>query len=137
MGEPEAPFMQVVDTWKQWARQLKRESYALYLACRDPRVPWVAKLFAGCVVAYAFSPIDLIPDFVPVAGYLDDLVIIPLGILAARKMIPPVVLAECRMQAQEIMEGKKPTNRLAAGVIVAIWVSPATIAVVLVVRYLR
>jgi uncharacterized membrane protein YkvA (DUF1232 family) len=125
------------DTWKQWARQLKRESYALYLACRDPRVPWFAKLFAGCVVAYAFSPIDLIPDFVPVAGYLDDLVLIPLGILAARKMIPPLVLAECRTRAQEIVDRKKPTNWLAGLVIVAVWVSLAAIALMLVVRYLR
>jgi uncharacterized membrane protein YkvA (DUF1232 family) len=125
------------DTWKQWARQLKRESYALYLACRDPRVPWFAKLFAGCVVAYAFSPIDLIPDFVPIAGYLDDLVIIPLGMLAARKMIPPLVLAECRTRAQEIVNRKKPTNWLAALVIVAIWVSLAAIALMLLVRYLR
>jgi uncharacterized membrane protein YkvA (DUF1232 family) len=125
------------DTWKQWARQLKRESYALYLACRDPRVPWFAKLFAGCVVAYAFSPIDLIPDFVPIAGYLDDLVIIPLGMLAARKMIPPLVLAECRTRAQEIVDRKKPTNWLAALVIVAIWVSLAAIALMLLVRYLR
>jgi uncharacterized membrane protein YkvA (DUF1232 family) len=100
--------MKIIDTWKQRARQLKRETYALYLACRDPRVPWFAKLFAGCIVAYAFSPIDLIPDFVPVVGYLDDLVIIPLGILAARKMIPPAVLAECRMQAQEILRRRSP-----------------------------
>lgn|SRR5574337_622603 len=129
--------MKLVDRWKQWAGQLKREVYALYLACRDPRVPWFAKLFAGCVVAYAFSPIDLIPDFVPVVGYLDDLVIVPLGILAARKMIPPVVLAECRMRAQEVMARGKPTNWLAAGMIVAIWVSLAALAIVLVVRFLR
>lgn len=76
-------------TWKQRARELKTELYALYLAYRDPRVPGPARIFAACVVAYAFSPIDLIPDPIPVIGYLDDLVLVPLGIALARKMIPP------------------------------------------------
>ena len=128
--------MKVVDRWKQWAGQLQREVYALSLACRDPRVPWVAKLLAGCVVAYAFSPIDLIPDFIPVVGYLDDLVIIPLGILAVRGIIPPAVLAECRLRAQEVMTRERPISRLAAGVIVAIWVSLAALAITLLARYL-
>jgi len=78
---------------------LKREVYALYFACRDPRVPWYAKVFAAGIVGYAFSPIDLIPDFIPVLGYLDDLVLIPLGIMAIRAMIPHVVMAECRERA--------------------------------------
>ena len=83
-------------SWQQRARQLKRETYALYLAYRDPRVPWYAKVLAVCVVAYAFSPIDLIPDFIPVLGYLDDLVFVPLGISLALRLIPPEVMAECR-----------------------------------------
>ncbi len=80
--------------WKQRLRQLKRETYTVYLACKDPRVPWYARVLAGCVVAYAFSPIDLIPDFIPVIGYLDDLIIVPVGIWLVLKMIPPAVLAE-------------------------------------------
>ncbi len=123
--------------WKEWARQVKREVFALYLAYKDPRTPWHAKLVAGSVVAYAFSPIDLIPDFVPVLGYLDDLVIIPLGILVARKLIPPLVLSECRTHAQAIMEQKKPTNWVAAGVIIAIWVALAALGLSLLTRYMR
>ena len=121
----------VVETWKQRARQLKTETYALYLAYRDPRVPWYARLFAACVVGYAFSPIDLIPDPIPVLGYLDDLVLIPLGVALALKMIPPAVMAECREKAQAVMSQGKPTNWMAAAVIVAIWLLLAALAVIL------
>ncbi len=119
-----------LDSWKQRARQLKTEVYALYLAYRDPRVSWPARIFAACVVAYAFSPIDLIPDPIPVLGYLDDLLLIPLGIMLARKMIPVEVLEECRERAR-VEIAIKPVNRVAAVVIVAIWVLLATWAVVL------
>jgi uncharacterized membrane protein YkvA (DUF1232 family) len=88
--------MKVVERLKRWAGRLKAELYALYLAYRDPRVPLYARVFAACVVGYAFSPIDLIPDPIPVLGYLDDLVLIPLGVTFAVKMIPAPVLAECR-----------------------------------------
>lgn len=108
-----------IDRWKQRARQLKVEVCALYFAYQDPRVPWYAKLFAGCVVAYAFSPIDLIPDPIPILGYLDDLVLIPIGVVLARRMIPDVVLAECRERAKHLE--KKPVNWIAAAVIVTIW----------------
>jgi uncharacterized membrane protein YkvA (DUF1232 family) len=121
--------------WRQRVRQLKRETYALYLAYRDPRVPWYAKLLAACVVAYAFSPIDLIPDFIPVLGYLDDLVLVPLGIALSLKLIPPQVMAECRARAAAA-EGK-PTNWVAAVVVVAIWVGLATLGVVLVARVMQ
>ena len=121
--------------WRQRARQLKRETYALYLAYRDPRVPWYAKLLAACVVAYAFSPIDLIPDFIPVLGTLDDLVLIPLGIALSVKLIPPQVMAECRTRAAAA-EGK-PTNWAAATVIVAIWIGLAALGVVLVARVVQ
>src|SRR5438477_13097838 len=94
--------------WKQRAQQLKIEVYALYLAYRDPRVPWYARAFAACVVAYAFSPIDLIPDPIPVLGYLDDLVLVPLGVVLARRMIPPDVLAECRARPQSWLAAGKP-----------------------------
>jgi uncharacterized membrane protein YkvA (DUF1232 family) len=84
---------------KRWAQRLRVEVYALYLAYKDPRVPWYARVFAAVVVAYAFSPIDLIPDPIPVLGYLDDLVIVPLGVALAIKMIPPQILAGCREEA--------------------------------------
>ena len=100
--------------------------YALYYACRDPRVPWYAKALAVTVVAYAFSPIDLIPDFIPVLGYLDELVLIPLGVMAVRRMIPEQVLAECRMRAAQLEA--KPRSWIGAAVIVAIWLAIALAA---------
>ncbi|RUL89491.1 YkvA family protein [Tautonia sociabilis] len=101
-------------------RRLKLEVIALGLACRDPRVPWYAKLIAGCVVGYALSPIDLIPDFIPVLGYLDDLVVVPLGIVLALRMIPPEVMADCRAHSGSAVADRRP-GRVAAGVIVAVW----------------
>lgn len=107
---------------RQYARKLKLEVYVLYFAYRDPRVPWYAKVFIACVVAYAFSPIDLIPDFIPILGYADDLILVPLGITLALKMIPPEVLVECREQAQMRAALDKPTSRAAAVVILLIWI---------------
>jgi uncharacterized membrane protein YkvA (DUF1232 family) len=109
-------------TWKNKAQTLKRETYALYLACRDPRTPWYGRALAACVVGYAFSPIDLIPDFVPVLGYLDDLILIPLGIALLLKVIPSEVMAECREKAAAVMTSGKPRNWLAAGIIMLIWI---------------
>ncbi len=126
--------IRVVEAWKQRARQLKTETYAIYLAYKDPRVSWYARLFAACVVGYAFSPIDLVPDFVPVLGYLDDLVLVPLGIALALKMIPATVMTECRENAQELMAQGKPVNRTAAVIIVAIWLLLAALAIALVMR---
>lgn len=111
--------------WKACVRQLKVESYTLYLACRDPRTPWYARLLAGAVVAYAFSPIDLIPDPIPVLGYLDDLLLIPAGILLARRLIPPAVLAESRERAAALIAQGKPVNRIAAAVILLLWLAVA------------
>ena len=125
------------ERWRRHARQLKRELYALYLAYRDPRVPWYARLFAACVVGYAFSPIDLIPDVIPVLGYLDDLVLVPLGIALALRMIPPEVMAESRTRAEEVMRQGKPINRVAAALIVALWLLLAGLSVVLVLRFFR
>ena len=116
-------------SWKKRVLQLRTEIYALYLAYKDPRVPWYARIFAGCVVGYAFSPIDLIPDFIPIIGYLDDILIVPLGIIIAIKLIPPQVLWECRMKAQKVMEQGQPTNWMAALVIVAVWLALTVIAV--------
>jgi uncharacterized membrane protein YkvA (DUF1232 family) len=119
-----------METWKQRVRQLKKETYAIYIACKDPRVPWYARVFAGFVVAYAFSPIDLIPDVIPILGYLDDLVLVPLGIILVLKMIPPGVLAECREKAEAAMSHGKPTSRIAAIVIVVIWLILGILAVI-------
>lgn len=110
---------------KRWARELKRDTLALYLASRDHRVPWCAKALAVLVVAYAFSPIDLIPDFVPILGYLDDLVLLPLGIWATIKLIPAEILAEHRKAADALVE--RPVSRIAAVVIVLIWVGLAVL----------
>jgi len=106
--------------WKQRARVLKRETAALVIAVRRPDVPWYAKLLAGLVVAYALSPIDLIPDFIPVLGYLDDLLLLPLGILLVRRLIPPAVLEQCRAQALR-EEGERPGRGVAAAGIVLLW----------------
>lgn len=123
--------------WKQWARALKREVYALYLACRDPRTPWYARVLAGVVVAYALSPIDLIPDPIPILGYLDDLILIPLGVVLVIRLIPPAVLGECREEAGRLMAGEKPVSRVAAGVIIALWLLLAFFAVFFIVRVVR
>ena len=114
--------MKRFEKWKQRAAELKQEVHALALTCKDPRVPWYAKLLAVCIVAYALSPIDLIPDFIPVLGYLDDLILIPLGIYFLLKMIPPEVMAECREKARSAATAKTPGRWLAAGVIIATWV---------------
>ena len=113
----------MLDRLKQWARNVKRDVVALYFAARDPRVPWYVKAVAAAVAAYALSPIDLIPDFIPVLGYVDELFILPLGIILAVKLIPPEIMAEHRAAALAA-EGK-PKSRAAAAVIIAIWVAAA------------
>ncbi|MCB9155904.1 MAG: DUF1232 domain-containing protein [Caldilineaceae bacterium] len=118
--------------WLRQIKQLKTELFALYLAYRDPRTPLYARLFTACVVAYAFSPIDLIPDFIPVLGYLDDLVLLPVGIALAIRLIPPPVLADSRAKAQEFMAQGKPVNRSAAAVIIAIWLLLGGLAIFLI-----
>ena len=120
---------QLIEKWKQRAKKFKIEIYAIYLAYKDPRVPWYARIFAACVVGYAFSPIDLIPDPIPILGYLDDLILIPLGVMLTLKMIPKEVMTECRERSKEIMRQGKPVNRIAAIVIIAVWVLFAAIAV--------
>lgn len=126
--------MRSVGSWKERVRALKKETFALYLACRHPRVPWYAKALALLVVGYALSPIDLIPDFVPVLGYLDDLVIIPLGIMLVIRLIPADVLTECRRQSEEIVGRTTRLAEIAAAVIVAIWILAAALVVWLVIR---
>jgi len=107
----------------QWARALKRESLALYYATRDARTPWYAKLLAGAIVAYALSPIDLIPDFIPVLGLLDELLLLPAAIWLALRLVPAPVLEESRRRAEAALE--RPTSRTAAVVIVLVWIACA------------
>lgn len=114
---------------KQLAKRLKKDIYAIYLASKDPKVPWYARLLAVVVVAYAFSPIDLIPDFIPILGYLDDLILIPLGIWVILRLIPLSVLAECREKAEAIDSQQKPISWIAAGIIVLIWLLLGILAV--------
>lgn len=115
----------MLDRVKQWARAIKRDVVALWLAARDPRVPWHAKAVAGMVAAYALSPIDLIPDFIPILGYLDDLLIVPLGIILAVKLIPEPVMTELRERA---LDQRKPTSRAGLVAVILIWL--ASIALV-------
>lgn len=124
----------LLDEWKARARQLKTEVYALYLAYKDPRTPWYARVFAAIVVGYAFSPIDLIPDPIPVLGYLDDLVLIPLGVFLALKMIPSEVMSDNRRKASEVIAQGKPVNKYAAAVIIIIWIGLAVLAAIIIYR---
>jgi uncharacterized membrane protein YkvA (DUF1232 family) len=117
--------LRIFSRLKHWARLARRDLHALYLAARDPRVPWHAKAVAAFVAAYAFSPIDLIPDFVPVLGYLDDLIIVPLGILLAVRLIPPHILAEHRATAE--LASQRPVSKLGAAAIVSIWLLLAVV----------
>ena len=126
-----------IEKWKQSAKKLKAETYALYLAYKHPQTPWYAKAFAGLVIAYAFSPIDLVPDFIPVLGYLDDLILVPLGIALALKMIPATVMVECRTQAQLNIREGKPVNWLTAVVIVTIWIGLAALCIIWLIDLLR
>ena len=116
------------------AQALKVETLALYLVARDPRVPWYARVFVATVVAYALSPIDLSPDFVPVFGYLDDLILVPLGLALALRMVPPDVLEECRARAHAELAGARPTSRAAMLAIVGVWLASAALAIWLTVR---
>lgn len=119
---------------KAWARAIRRDVHAIYIAARDPRTPWHAKALALCVAGYALSPIDLIPDFIPVLGYLDDVIIVPLGILVVAKMIPPELMAEHRAAAA--LAGELPASRTAAFVIACSWAASAALAAWLGYRYL-
>jgi len=111
---------------KAWARSLKTDILALWIAARDARTPWYAKAVAAAVAAYALSPIDLIPDFIPVLGYLDDLLIVPAGILLAVKLVPPGLMAEFRARAA--MEAQRPRSRAGLAFIIALWIAAALLA---------
>ena len=115
--------------WRQRAKDLSSEVRVLYLALKDPRTPWYAKVSAAIVVGYAFSPIDLIPDPIPILGHLDDLILIPLGVAVTLKMIPSAVLAESRSKVQAIPQEGRRVNWIATGVIVALWLLLIALAV--------
>ena len=113
----------MLDRAKRWARAIRRDVHAVWLAARHPRTPWHAKALALAVAAYALSPIDLIPDVIPVLGYLDDLVIVPLGILAVTRLLPAEVLAACRAAAEAAES--RPRSLAGAAMIVVLWLAAA------------
>ncbi|WP_076999679.1 YkvA family protein [Variovorax sp. KK3] len=117
--------MAVLDTLRHWAKRIKRDGVTLWFAAKHPATPWYAKVLGLFVVGYALSPIDLIPDFIPVLGYLDDLILLPALIWLAVRMVPAPVLDQCRAQADEWMRstGTKPVSRIGAVVIVALWIA--------------
>lgn len=128
MAEPEKTRAGWSGAWqkpKNWARTLKRDIFALYYAMRHPLTPWYAKAAAAVVVGYALSPLDLIPDFVPVLGYLDDLILVPLGIALVIRLLPSAVLEACRRQAAQNRPAAGPQSRVAAVVIVGLWLLAA------------
>jgi uncharacterized membrane protein YkvA (DUF1232 family) len=106
---------------KNWAKRLKKQIFILYFACKDTRVPWYAKAFTAGVVAYTFSPIDLIPDFIPILGYLDEVILVPIGIMFALKMIPQAVIADCEIKAEKMMNQGRPKNWIAGSLILVLW----------------
>lgn len=117
----------MLDRWKVRARALKQETIAIYLAARDPRTPWYAKGLIVLIVAYALSPLDLIPDFIPVLGYLDDLILIPGGLWLAMRMVPPEVLVEARSMAAA--ESAERTGKIGAAIIVLLWILVALLVI--------
>jgi uncharacterized membrane protein YkvA (DUF1232 family) len=119
----------VIARLRQRAGALKTSTQALYLAARDPRTPWLAKLLAAALVAYALSPFDLVPDFVPVLGYLDDLIIVPLGIALVLRLVPAEVLADCRERARA--RSDRPVSTAGALIVVAVWLAVAAWLVLL------
>jgi len=122
-----------IRSWKEKSKQLKSEIVALYLAAKHPRTPWHAKVLAALIIGYALSPIDLIPDFIPVVGYLDDLILVPAGIALLIKIIPRDVLEECRSRAQSDLSKRKPKNWVVAAIIIVlIWLCAIYLAVSLV-----
>ncbi len=127
--------MEIIKKGKGSARKLQQELHAVYLACRDPGTPWYAKALGACVISYALSPIDLIPDFIPILGYVDELLLLPLGIAAVRRMIPPAILADCRLKAKEASIQRKGKNWIVAGIIIVIWIVLAVWVVIWVKGY--
>jgi uncharacterized membrane protein YkvA (DUF1232 family) len=120
---------------RQWASNIKRDVIAVWIAARDARTPKYAKILALLVAGYALSPIDLIPDFIPILGYLDDLIIVPLGLFLVIRCIPPLLMAEFRVQATEI--SKRPVSKIAAAVVIFIWMALAIAAIYLTITHIH
>jgi len=113
----------LIDRWRVRVAELRAETFALYLACRDPRVPWLPKLLAGVILAYLLSPIDLVPDFIPVLGYVDELVLVPIGLALVRRLIPHAILAEHRGEAARRLSERPPRSRLGAAIVMVVWLA--------------
>jgi uncharacterized membrane protein YkvA (DUF1232 family) len=113
----------MLDTIRQWARRIKQDAVMLWFACRDPRTPWLPKIICMLAVAYALSPIDLIPDFIPVLGYLDDAILLPAMVWLAVKLLPAVVVSDCRAEAAEWMQHheRKPVSRWGVVFVLLLW----------------
>ncbi len=126
-----------VQNWQEKAEALERQVYAVYLAYRDPRTPWYAKVLALAVCAYALSPIDLIPDFIPVLGYLDDLLIVPLGVLLVVRLVPAGVMAECQQRAAELQSAGAPQFRWMGVVVIILWIVVLALVVAWMVSFFR
>ena len=122
MGEDFSMRINLLSKFKAFAKKLKQNLFVLYLSYKDPRTPWYAKLVAMLIVAYAFSPIDLIPDFIPILGYLDDLIIVPFGIILALKLIPPNVIDDHKEAAEKLKQSRKPKNWFVGILFIIIWV---------------
>ena len=129
--------MRTVGGWRERARRLELEAYRLCLVYRDPRVPWYARLFALGIAAYVLSPIDLLPDFIPVLGHLDDLVLVPLLVVLASRMIPPGVLAECQAAAEARLAQGRGIGLVGAGLVFLSWLALAALVVLLTVQAFR
>ena len=114
----------MLDAIRQWARRIKQDAVMLWFACRDPRTPWLPKIICMLAVAYALSPVDLIPDFIPVLGYLDDAILLPAMIWLAVKLLPAEVVSDCRAQAAEWMQHteRKPVSRWGLVFVLSVWV---------------
>ncbi|MBI4726050.1 DUF1232 domain-containing protein [candidate division TA06 bacterium] len=124
-----------MDKLRQKIQNLKKETYALYLAYQDPRVPWYAKAVAVATVAYAISPIDLIPDFIPVIGYLDDLLLVPLGIALSVRLVPADIMEECRQKTHQKLNGANSLGRKAAVVVVLVWLLALALLAWMTIKY--
>jgi|SRR5579859_365643 len=130
-------MQKLIARWTQSARRLKLKTYTLYFAYRDPRLPWYARLVVASVVLYAFSPLDLIPDFIPVLGFVDDLIIVPLGVALAVKLIPPEVMAEAQAKAEVHIQEGKPMLRSGIILIVLVWLILAALGIALIARIVQ
>jgi len=129
--------MKFIEKIKQRVKQLRNETYTLYVACKDPRVSLLAKILISLIVGYAFSPIDLIPDFIPFLGQIDDLILISLGITIVRNIIPQGVLNECKFKVKEILNQEKPKNYAVSIIMAIIWLSIISLTLIAIIYVIK